>query len=101
MNITEVRVFPIRDKDKLKAFVSIVIDGCFIVSDIKIIQGGNGLFLSMPGKLGKNGKFRDIVHPLDAETRKLIEDKVFSKYREIVEGGAASANNAPSTTTES
>jgi stage V sporulation protein G len=88
MNITEVRVFPIRDKDKLKAFVSIVIDGCFIVSDIKIIQGGNGLFLSMPGKLGKNGKFRDIVHPLDAETRKLIEDKVFSKYREIVESEA-------------
>ncbi len=100
MNITEVRVFPIRDKDKLKAFVSIVIDGCFIVSDIKIIHGGNGLFLSMPGKLGKNGKFRDIVHPLDSETRKLIEDKVFSKYRELIEVEASPGGEALSASSE-
>ncbi len=100
MNITEVRVFPIRDKDKLKAFASIIIDGCFIVSDIKIIQGRNGLFLSMPGKLGKNGKFRDTVHPLDADTRKFIEDKVFLKYREIIEVEASPGGEALSASSE-
>jgi stage V sporulation protein G len=94
MNITEVRVFPIRDKDKLRAFVSIVIDGCFIVTDIKIIQGRNGVFLSMPGKLGKDGKFRDIVHPLDSETRKFIEDMVFSKYREAIKVEASPGGEA-------
>ncbi len=94
MNITEVRVFPIHDKDKLRAFVSIVIDSCFIVTDIKIIKGTNGLFLSMPGKLGKDGKFRDIAHPLDAETRKLIEDKVFSRYHESIKVEASPGGEA-------
>jgi stage V sporulation protein G len=87
MEITEVRVFPV-DEDKLKAFVSIIIDDCFVVSDIKIINGTNGLFISMPSKKRKNGTFRDIAHPLNNETRKKIEDKVLARYREVVAAGA-------------
>ncbi len=87
MEITDVRVFPV-DEDKLKAFVSIVIDDCFVVSDIKIINGTNGLFISMPSKKRKNGTFRDIAHPLNNETRKKIEDKVLAKYREVLARGA-------------
>jgi stage V sporulation protein G len=82
MEITEVRVFPV-DEDKLKAFVSIIIDDCFVVSDIKIINGNNGLFISMPSKKRKNGTFRDIAHPLNNETRKKIEEKVLTRYREV------------------
>jgi hypothetical protein len=55
------------------------------VSDIKIIQGNNGLFISMPSKKRKNGTFRDIAHPLNSETRKHIEERVIAKYREVVE----------------
>lgn len=62
MDITQVRVFPVAE-DKLKAFVSIIIDDCFVVSDIKIIEGTQGLFVSMPSKKRKNGSFRDIAHP--------------------------------------
>jgi stage V sporulation protein G len=91
MEITEVRVFPV-DEEKLKAFVSIIIDGCFVISDIKIINGSNGLFISMPSKKRKNGTFRDIAHPLNNETRKKIEDKILGKYREIV---ARSGSDAP------
>ena len=83
MEITDVRVFPV-DEEKLKAFVSIIIDDCFVVSDIKVISGTNGLFISMPSKRRKNGTFRDIAHPLNSETRKRIEDKVLARYREAV-----------------
>jgi len=89
MEITDVRVFPVNE-EKLKAFVSIIIDDCFVISDIKIISGTNGLFISMPSKKRKNGTFRDIAHPLNNETRKKIEDKVLARYREAIAlGGAA------------
>jgi stage V sporulation protein G len=91
MEVTQVRVFPV-DEEKLKAFVSIIIDDCFVVSDIKIIQGNNGLFISMPSKKRKNGTFRDIAHPLNSETRRDIEERVIAKYREVLadEGEATS-----------
>ncbi len=86
MEITDVRVFPV-EEEKLKAFVSIIIDDCFVISDIKIISGTNGLFISMPSKKRKNGTFRDIAHPLNNETRKKIEDKVLARYREVLARG--------------
>ena len=66
MEITDVKVIPV-DDEKLKAFVSIVFDDCFVISDIKIIQGNSGLFVSMPSKKRRNGTFRDIAHPLNSE----------------------------------
>jgi stage V sporulation protein G len=92
MEITEVKVFPVAE-DKLKAFVSITFDRCFVVSDIKIIQGGNGLFVSMPSKKRKDGSFRDIAHPLDSDTRRRIEEQIIREYREVVShaGGDATA----------
>jgi len=80
MEITEVRVFPVKDDDKLKAFVSIVLDNCFIISDIKVINGNKGLFISMPSKKRKDGTFRDIAHPLNSQTRKEMEDIILDKY---------------------
>ena len=94
MDITEVRVFPV-DEEKLKAFVSIIIDDCFVVSDIKIINGNNGLFISMPSKKRKNGTFRDIAHPLNNETRRKIEEKVLARYKEVLaHGGTADTRPA-------
>ena len=86
MDITQVRIFPV-EEEKLKAFVSVIFDECFVVSDIKIIQGANGLFVSMPSKKRKNGTFRDIAHPLNNETRRRIEEKVLHRYQEMVESG--------------
>src|SRR5215210_5484011 len=87
MEITEVKVFPIQE-EKLKAFVSIVFDQCFMVNDIKIIQGREGLFISMPSRKKKNGEFKDVAHPLNNETRRMIEDKVLKEYhRVLVERG--------------
>ena len=83
MEITQIRVFPVQE-EKLKAFVSVILDECFVVSDIKIIQGTSGLFVSMPSKKRKNGTFRDIAHPLNNETRRLFEERIIARYREVV-----------------
>jgi stage V sporulation protein G len=83
MEITEVKVFPIQE-EKLKAFVSIVFDQCFMVNDIKIIQGREGLFISMPSRKKKNGEFKDVAHPLNNETRRMIEEKVLGEYQRVL-----------------
>lgn len=79
MKITEVKVFPVNE-DRLKAYIAITLDDCFVIRDLKIIQGPSGLFVAMPSKKRKDGQFRDIAHPLNQETRALIEDMVFDAY---------------------
>ena len=79
MKITEVKVFPVNE-DRLKAYVSITFESCFVVRDLKIIQGPNGLFVAMPSKKRKDGQFRDIAHPLNQEMRAHIEDAIFAEY---------------------
>lgn len=84
MEITEVKVFPI-DEEKLRAFVSVVFDRCFMVNDIKIIQGRQGLFLSMPSRRKKNGEFKDVAHPLNNDTRRRIESRILAEYERVLE----------------
>jgi stage V sporulation protein G len=79
MRITEVKIQAV-EEDKLKAYVTIVIEDCFVIRDIKIISGVNGLFVAMPSKRRKDGQFKDIVHPLNQETRAKIEKLVFDEY---------------------
>jgi len=79
LNITEVRVYPVQE-DRLKAYVTITFDDCFIVRDLKIIQGNNGLFVAMPSKKRKDGTYVDTAHPLNNETRRMIEGLVLEQY---------------------
>ena len=75
MEITEVKIY-LANEGKLKGYATMVIDGCFIVRDMKIIKSDNkGLFVSMPSRRKKDGSFKDIVHPLNAESRKEIETR--------------------------
>jgi stage V sporulation protein G len=92
MNITQVKVFPVAE-EKLKAYVSIVLDDCFLVSDLKVIQGPNGLFISMPSKRKKNGEFKDVAHPLNRETRERMEKRILEEYDRV--RAAAPAEGAP------
>ncbi|HUU02291.1 MAG TPA: septation regulator SpoVG [Myxococcota bacterium] len=80
MEITEVRVFPVNE-EKLKAYATITFDRCFVVRDLKVIQGNNGLFVAMPSKKRKDGTFKDTAHPLNTETREKIEAAVLQEYR--------------------
>jgi len=83
MEVTEVRVFPV-DEDKLRAYVTITLDQCFVVRDLKIIRGTTGYFVSMPSKKRKDCTYKDIAHPINIETRKMIEEKIITEYRKIV-----------------
>ena len=94
MEITEVRVFPV-DEEKLKAYASIVLDACFIVNDLKIIEGKRGLFISMPSRRRKRGGYRDVAHPLNNETRRLIEECVLAEYQRVLGDAAAGVRLAP------
>lgn len=80
MEITDVRVFPV-DEEKLKGYATITFDECFVVRDLKIIAGTNGLFVAMPSKQRKDGTYRDIAHPLNSEMRQAIEKKVLEAYQ--------------------
>ncbi len=82
MNITKVEVF-LRDDDKpLKAFVNLIFDDSFIVRNVKVIDGSNGMFVAMPNRQLGDGSYRDIAHPLNSDTRKEIEELVLQKYEE-------------------
>ena len=88
MEVTEVRVFPV-DEEKLKAYVTITFDDCFVVRDLKVIKGNNGLFVAMPSKKRRDGTFRDTAHPLDNRTREAIESKVLEEYRKEIDKGSS------------
>ena len=98
MEITDVKVIPV-DDEKLKAFVSIVFDQCFVVTDIKIIHGPKGLFVSMPSKKRKDGTFKDIAHPLNNQMRQYLEEKVLSVYKQQVAQAPAAAPASASAVT--
>lgn len=83
MDITEVKVFPVNE-DRLKAYVTITLDNCFVIRDLKVIKGNTGLFVAMPSKKRKDGQFKDIAHPLNQETREKVEKSVFDAYEKEV-----------------
>lgn len=85
MDITDIRVRKINsDEGKMKAVVSVTFDNEFVVHDIKIIEGDNGLFVAMPSRKMGEGEFRDIAHPLTSETRNRIKNAIFAKYNEAI-----------------
>ncbi|MCL4469003.1 MAG: septation regulator SpoVG [Deltaproteobacteria bacterium] len=86
MEITEVKVFPVNE-ERLKAFATIIFDGCFVIRDLRIINGNNGLFVAMPSKKMKDGSYKDTAHPLNNETRQKIEDTVIDAYKKELEKG--------------
>ena len=90
MEITEVRL-TLREEDRLKAFVSITFDNAFVVRGLKVIDGNTGLFVAMPSRRGKDGTFRDVAHPINNETRDMIENVVLEEYHRQLAGGGEDA----------
>ena len=84
MQLTEVKVYPVTDDEKLKGYATIVFDGCFVVRDLKVINGNSGLFVAMPSKKKKDGTYRDTAHPLNNETRQMIEEAVLGEYERVI-----------------
>lgn len=92
MKVTDVRV-RLKDEARVKAVVSVTFDACFVVHDIKVLDGKEGLFVSMPRKQFSNGEYKDTAHPLNTEFREEIKNAVFEAYEKALK-------EAPATTTE-
>lgn len=81
MEITKVRVHKVdRDASKLKGYATVTIDDCFVISNIRIIEGENRLFCAMPSRKVSEDRFEDIVHPTNQETREMFEEKILAEY---------------------
>ncbi len=85
MRVTDIRIRKINTEGKMKAIVSVTFDDEFVVHDIKIIDGQNGLFIAMPSRKMADGEFRDIAHPINSETRNKIQEAVFEEYEKELE----------------
>ena len=85
MQITDVRIRKIAIEGKLKALVSITLDVELVVHDIKVIEGEKGLFIAMPSRRAGDGEYRDIAHPINSETREMIQNIILEKYETVLE----------------
>ncbi|KSV58063.1 septation regulator SpoVG [Acetivibrio ethanolgignens] len=85
MQITDVRVRKVTKVGKMKAIVSITLDNEFVVHDIKVIEGDQGLFVAMPSRKAGNGEYRDIAHPINSETRERVQKAILESYERALE----------------
>lgn len=80
MKITDVRIRKVTKQGKMRAVVSITFDNEFVIHDIKVIEGERGLFIAMPSKKATDGEYRDIAHPINSDTRKMLQDVILEAY---------------------
>ncbi|TFJ93002.1 septation regulator SpoVG [Lentibacillus salicampi] len=86
MEVTDVRLRRVNTEGRMRAIASITMDEEFVVHDIRVIDGNNGLFVAMPSKRTPDGEFRDIAHPINSNTRGKIQDAVLEEYRRAGDG---------------
>lgn len=85
MNITDIKIRLVtKENDRLKAVASVVFDECFVIHDIKIIDGKSGLFTAMPSRKTPDGEYKDVAHPLNTEMRELINSSVLTAYSDAL-----------------
>ena len=96
MEITEVRI-TLRDEEKLKAFANVTFDDAFVVRGLKVINGTNGYFVSMPSRKRPDGTYQDIAHPINNEMRRMIEDAVLGAYENERQASASLEDKAAPT----
>ncbi len=86
MEITDVRIRKMTKEGRMKAVVSVTFDDEFVIHDIKIIEGENGLFIAMPSRKTVEGDFKDIAHPINSQTREKLQTIVLEKYNQTLQG---------------
>ena len=84
MQVTDVRIRVIDKDSKMKAVASVTFDDCFVVHDIKVIEGERGLFVAMPNKKMPNGEYRDVAHPIHSGMRAVLEEAILGEYYNVL-----------------
>ncbi len=80
MQITELRLRKVENEGKLKAYVTVTFDNCFVVHNVKIIEGKTGLFIAMPSRKTANGEYKDVAHPISPDFRNELQDKILAEF---------------------
>lgn len=80
MEITDIRIRQMSQEEKMKAVVSVTFDNCFVVHDIKIIEGMDKLFIAMPSRKTPDNEYKDIAHPINVQMRELLSERILEKY---------------------
>ncbi len=81
MEITDIRIRRVGAEGKLKAYVTVTFDDCFVVHNVKVIEGKNGAFIAMPSRKTKAGDYKDVAHPINSEFRNTLQEKILEAYR--------------------
>jgi len=80
MEITDIRVRRVEADGKLRAYVTVTFDDCFVVHNVKVIEGKSGTFIAMPSRKTKTGEYKDVAHPINSEFRQKLQDKILKAY---------------------
>ena len=94
MQITELRIRKVEGEGKLRAYVTVTFDDCFVVHNVKIIEGKTGLFIAMPSRKTASGEYKDVAHPISPDFRNSLQDKILEEYNAgHIEEGPADGND--------
>ncbi len=97
MQVTEVRIRKVEVGVKLKAYVTVTFDSCFVVHNVKIIDGKSGLFIAMPSRKTANGEYKDVAHPISPDFRSVLQNLIIEEYNAgHIESGTVSADGGES-----
>ena len=88
MEITDIRIRKVGTEGKLKAYVTVTFDDCFVVHNVKIIEGKNGAFIAMPSRKTKKGEYKDVAHPINSDFRGMLQERILQEYDRQVEEGS-------------
>jgi len=80
MEITDIRIRKVESEGKLKAYVTVTFDACFVVHNVKVIEGRSGVFIAMPSRRTKNGEYKDVAHPINTSFRAELQDRILAAY---------------------
>jgi len=83
MDITDIRIRKVNADGKLKAYVTVTFDESFVVHNVKVIEGENGIFIAMPSRRTKNGEYKDVAHPINTEFRGILQDRILDEYNKL------------------
>jgi len=95
MDITDIRIRKVNVDGKLKAYVTVTFDNCFVVHNVKIIEGKSGTFIAMPSRKTKTGEYKDVAHPINADFRERLQSKILKTYQSVVEMEAGDREAKP------
>ena len=85
MDITDIRIKKVNTGGKLKAYVTVTFDDCFVVHNLKIISGKAGTFIAMPSRKTRTGEYKDIAHPITSSFRQAIQSEIISEFEKVEE----------------